>query len=163
MSISTRERSSLDVWSTQAAVNRLLVGNGIRRISLPQTRLTPESSLERSFVLGVQDTRQRFDKNRWLCDLEKLSDDEIDDAIVNVLDKLDQWLEKGQVELCRDILNTADPERLSVEISLALLSGTLPAKQELFEARQLFCNRVELRLRREMPADVEIILRGLRP
>lgn len=163
MSISTRERNVLRVSSATGQVRGLSVGNGIRRGALPQTKLAPKPSLECPFVLSIAHGTKHFDKDRWLHDLEQLLDEEIDDAIVNVLDKLDGWLEKGQTELCIDILNAADPERLPIEISLALLSGTLPAKQELFNARKRFCNGFELRLRREMPADAEMMLRGLRP
>lgn len=162
MSLSVSERPRLRSSSSVAQQPfKLMPGSGCRREPLPCHAPPLAQSLRVAYDLRPTQG-DRFDKNRWLHDFEKLSDDEIDDAIVVVLDKLDQWLERRQIEYCVDILNLADPERIPIEISLALLSGTLPARQELLVARRQFLARFETRLRREMPGDVDLMLRGLR-
>lgn len=137
--------------------------SGHRRMPLQQATVPSTTSFRNTYQPTSALIDVRANDERWLRDLEKLNDATIDDALIDVLDRMDSLLEPGSLERCRAILNLANPERLAIELSLAFLSGTLAAKNELFDARSSFYNRLETRLKREMPSDVEALLGRLRP
>jgi hypothetical protein len=86
----------------------------------------------------------------------------IDRAVYIVLETLDDLLFARNEVRCQEILERTDVERLPIEVLLALLGGTLRAREALGAARDLLCRRVEEKLRRDAPTRVELLLRGLR-
>jgi len=162
MSISTLERQSLRLQLEPTDAFKVLPGNGYRRSALPLAKIQARPSLAITYEIRAR-THRYFDNHAWIRELRNISDEAIDDAIIVVLDKLDQWLERGQIKDCILLLSIVDPEEIPVEISLALLAGTRPAERELFEARRNFYERLEARIRREMPEHLDLMLRGLRP
>lgn len=137
--------------------------NGFRRAALPIAEVLPIRLWTGFAELGIAQNREHFGNHRWIQDLRYISDEAIDDAIIVVLDKLDEWLEQDKIKDCILLLSLVDPEEVHIELSLALLAGTLPAQDKMLDARRDFCQRLETRLRREMPDEVESMLRGLRP
>lgn len=104
----------------------------------------------------------RDDDARWLEDLALAGERGLDDAIISALDRMDQLLEAGDDARREGILRAADPDRLPIEVSLALLAGTLPARASIEDVRASFLNRLEQRIERDTPGEAAALLRGLR-
>ena len=104
----------------------------------------------------------RVDDVRWLEDLTRSGDRGLDDAIISALDRMDELLEAGDDVRRAAILGAADPDRLPIEVSLALLAGTAPARKGIEGSRVRFLNRLEQRIERDTPGEAAPLLRGLR-
>jgi hypothetical protein len=77
-------------------------------------------------------------------------------ALDIIYDEIDDLLRARRFALCASILDEVEPSRSSVDILLALLTATLPAKSEL-PTRDSFFRRVEHELRRRGEYDIGLL------
>jgi hypothetical protein len=82
-------------------------------------------------------------------------------AVDLVLCDMDELLFLQDERCCNAILKTADVDRLMVEVMLALLMETFRARSKLAEREGLY-QRIEEKLKREEPDEVDDLLHGLR-
>jgi hypothetical protein len=99
----------------------------------------------------------------FLAKIYAQSKDSKNEAVINIIfDEIDDRLMSGDLRFCDSLLRKADPQRLSVDAMLAILSITSQATPHLnFRAR--FAAEVEealMRVRTE--AEVAALLRGLK-
>lgn len=96
----------------------------------------------------------------WLYDLYALvQEEEIDDAIDLLFDQVDDLLLAGDFEECNNLLLSIDVKMLDVNLLVALLTITYPAKDELRD-RGSVVRRIAKRLRALAPERAEGLLRG---
>ncbi len=70
---------------------------------------------------------------------------ETDDAGFKIFDELDQLPQKGQFDLCDEMLKRIDVDLLDTKLMRSFLSITFPAKSKLSETPALF-KRIETKM-----------------
>lgn len=97
---------------------------------------------------------------------EKISElehrDELDDAVGDILRKIDALLVSSDFKDCNDILKKASVSNMTEDVMVAFLVGSLPASRQLPE-RSKFARRVrsELKKRGIAANEIDEILEGL--
>ena len=82
-------------------------------------------------------------------------------GIQHVLEVTDDWMREANWGYCGALLNEADPEQLSVTMSLGLLTACHPCRALIKEPRQRFIEALRTHLSRTRPQDMEILMQGL--
>ena len=102
------------------------------------------------------------DQAAWLGEVYSLvAHGRIDAAIDIVFREFDSLFLRGRFDTSDGILRTIDLKRMDSNLTVAVLSVTLPAKSRL-PNRARFLARAEARLSRVAPGRVERLLAGLR-
>ncbi|MFH0857608.1 MAG: hypothetical protein V1848_02565 [Candidatus Magasanikbacteria bacterium] len=95
----------------------------------------------------------------WLETL--YSSTNVDEAIDHIFNQFDDWLKQAGFQIADEALSLLDFEKLNIDLIVAVLSATLPAKARLPNHVQFARTAREVFEKTETPDEVEALLSGL--
>lgn len=82
-------------------------------------------------------------------------------AIQVLLNVVDDWMYAGDFDECKNLLDNADPTKLSVVVSLGVLASVHPIKKQISDSRTKFVSLFRSHLEKTRPDEVEILMNGV--
>jgi len=124
---------------SHAATRMLLAVSGLA-VKRSDSRTAPDRARQKRLADMVEVAS-------FLFRLYRLSSaGQINDAIDDIIERFERWMEAGDWRACKEALRNADVPRLHPAVSLAILSMTLVEKSRLGLARQGFFARIRQEL-----------------